>query len=286
MGYGRPTKLHQATQAALRAVSGLDSDAHVGLITFESEFEVALDLQPLNEERVKAEFNLLNVKGVSCVAAGLTGAVGLFEKGGLGGEVLLLTDGRANLSLDRSGGFEGSLELERELLDISREISHKKITIHTISVGEDAFTHMLSMMAKNTGGFHWIVESFQGLHSKPKEPQLKTKTEYSRIHAAPTELPSAQPTWTKESQFTHLTVVSQSVCGAYESNHMTFLINPNNREARTALISVEDEILASYRARRPKIAEEIRNDTAILLDRSYRDYLDLDGNGSVALLIY
>jgi len=286
MGYGEPTKLSLATAAALKATEGLSSDDLVGLVSFDAEAEVVLDLQPANLERVQSEFDQLATRGVSCIAAGLKEAARLLEKNHLNGAILLLTDGRANLSLSHGGGFEGSLDLERELLRISDEAHYKNIVLHAVSVGEDAFTQTLSMMAESTRGFHWIADIFQGLDCPPRELHLKIEAQGLRVHAAPAELPSAQPTWTKESQFLHVSVVSQNLYEEYESNRMAFLTNPqNDRKARTALVSIDDGSLVAYRERRPKTVEEIRK-SAILLDRSYRDYLNLSQDGSVNILIY
>jgi len=287
MGYGKPNKLEQAVEAALKSVRGLSSEDLLGLVTFDAEAEVILDLQPANLERIQSELKGLTVRGVSCIAAGVTEAVNLLEKKHLKGTVMPLTDGRANLSLNRSGGFEGSLGLETELLNISKETRRKNLRIHAVSIGEDAFTYTLSMMAEYARGLHWIAETFQGLDSKPRELQLKVNAEGLRVHSAPVELPSAQPTWTKESQYTHLAVVSQNLYETYESGCIAFLTNPsNNRSARTGLISIEEGSLTGYRERKTKTVEEVRNGSAILLDRSYRDYLSLGGEDSVNLFLF
>lgn len=287
MAYGEPSKLKQAVQASLKAVSGLSSDDQLGLVTFETDVEVVLDIQPFNPEKTQDQLRSLSVRGASRIAKGLAEAVDLLKEKHLGGRLLLLTDGRANLSLNLSGGFEGNIDLEAELLKICQRTHSRNVAINTISVGEDAFTHTLSTMAERAQGLHCVAEAFQGIGYEPKGLRLKSQFESLGVHAAPVELPSAQPSWTKESQFMHAAVVSQNIYEAYLPSRTAFLSNPHNkRKARTALISIQDQILATYRERRPKTVREIGSNEAILLDRSYRDYLDLSEKNSVEVTIY
>ncbi len=287
MAYGEPTKLNQAISATHSAVQGLNRDTQLGLLTFDVTAEVLLDLQPSDQDKVRDALGELAPKGVSCIAAGLAEAVGLIEKSGRKGEVLLLTDGRANLSRDRMGGFEGSRDLEMELVEIAEDALQKDVSVHTVAVGEDAFTHTLSAISKKSKGNNWLAEDFQGFDTEPPQAMNALKKSKLTVHSAPAELPSAQPTWTKESQFTHVTVGSQHLYETYEAHRRAFLVNPlNNREARTVLISVDSEVLAAYRQRRPKTARAVRTGEALLLDRSYRDFLGSGRNDKVELGIY
>ena len=89
------------------------------------------------------------------------------------------------------------------------------------------------------------------------------------VHSLLVELPSAQPTWTKESEFMHVAVVSLNFFNIYRGNRRAFLINQDKeREARTALISIESDKIAGYKKRSPKIAEKVKTGKAILLDRT------------------
>ncbi|KYH40539.1 MAG: hypothetical protein AYL32_011130 [Candidatus Bathyarchaeota archaeon B26-2] len=286
MGYGDPPKIREAIEASLRAVGGLNRRTHVGVITFDSEADVLQSLQPLDIGKIRDNLRRLRVRGVSCIAAGLKSAIGLLEDID-GGAVLLLTDGRANLSLDRSGGFEGSLSLERELISIAREARRKGIPVHTVSIGEDAFTETLSKVAETTGGLHWISEEFEGISCRPRELKVKVRSEGLIIYPAPAELPSAQPTWTKESQVVHVAVVSESLYNAYREGGAAFIINPKDgRRARTSLISIDDDLLSGYKSRRRKAASYVRVGKAMLLDRSYRDYLNLNRGDEAELVLY
>jgi hypothetical protein len=283
MAYGEPIKLNQAIGAIQKTVQMLNRDARFGIFTFDATPEVLLDLDRSNREKIGTTLGKIKPRGVTCIAAGLVEAVNLLEKGG----VLLLTDGRANLSLNRMGGFEGSLALEEEFLKIGEEAKGRGIAVHTIAVGEDAFTYGLSVLATKTGGQHWLAEDFKGLDTETlNAPRALHAIELS-VHGVPAELPSAQPTWTNESQMLHVAVVSEGIYETYKAHRRAFLINrAKGREARTALISIESEVLSEYRERRAKTTNEVRNGETILLDRSYRDYLALDENSSVKLSIY
>jgi len=287
MAYDEPAKLKQAIEAARRAVQSLSREAVVGLITFDVMAEVLLNLKQSNGEETMDALGRIKSRGVTSIAAGLTEAISLLKTKGQKGEILLLTDGRANLSMNRMGGFEGSLALEEEVLKIVSEISQKNVAVHVVAVGEDAFTYTLVSLAEVTKGHYWLVEDFQGLTIESPIMHETIKTSVLKVHSAPAELPSAQPTWTKESQLMHVSVVSQSLYELYRSHLRSFLVNPvNGREARTALISMETEVLSGYRERLPETSSSVRAEEAILIDRSYRDYLALGKNSLVELIIY
>ena len=287
IAYGEPSKLSQAITAIEKAVQSLDQTNHVGLVTFDVTAEVLLEPKAIDQAKIRDALDQTIPRGISCIAAGLTEAVNLVKKHEPKGEILLVTDGRANLSLNRMGGFEGSLDLETELLEIAREASQEGVTIHTVAVGEDAFTNTLSAISRNSKGNDWLVEDFRGLDTEPAEAMEVLRKSRLRVHGAPAELPSAQPTWTKESQFVHVAVVSQELYEAYERHHRSFLANPlRSRNARTSLISVESDALDAYRQRRPKTAQAVMNGEAVLLDKSYRDFLALGKSDTVELAIY
>ncbi len=286
MSYGEPIKLTLAINAARRAIQSLNPNIPVGLVTFDVTADILMKLQPSNREEITKTLGRIVPRGVTCIAAGLTEAIKMIDESELKGEVLLLTDGRANLSLDRMGGFEGSLALEDELLKIANEALQKSIKILTVAVGEDAFTYTLSSLSMKTGGRYWLAEDFQGLTAEPLPAPGTIKVSELKVHNIPAELPSAQPSWTKESQFVHVAVVSQSLYEICRVHHRAFLVNPaDGREARTSLISIESEALSGYRERRTETANEVRDGETILLDRSYRDYLALDKGAPVKLII-
>ena len=108
-----------------------------------------------------------------------------------------------------------------------------------------------------------------------------------KVHDAPAELPSARPTWSKESQMMHVAVVSQNLYKSYLNSRRAFVSNLSKaREARTALLPIESDVLGLYRERRAKTSNSVAKEEAILLDRSYRDFLALDENATVRLTIH
>lgn len=287
MTYGEPWKINQAYTVIVKTIQSLNQDKQVGLVTFDATPEVLLDPQPLNKEKVTTELSKIVPRGVSCISAGLADAVNLIKKNGKPGEVLLLTDGRANLSKNQMGGFEGSIDLEKELIKLSRDAAQEQITVHSVAVGEDAFSGTLSNIAGTTHGCYWLAEDYPGLSIGTSWPSRVFERYELSVHSSPAELPSAQPTWTKESQFMHVAVVSQSFYDIYLGHHKAFLINVDKeREARTALISIDSDKLADYRERNPKISERVKTGKAALLDKSYRDYLNLGKGSLIELNIY
>jgi len=287
MTYGEPWKINQAFTVIVKTIQSLSQDKQVGLVTFDVTSEVLLDLQSLNKETITTELSKIVPRGVSCIAAGLAEAVNLIKKNDKPGEVLLLTDGRANLSKNQTGGFEGSIDLEKELLKISRDAAQEQITVHSVAVGEDAFSGTLSNIAGTTHGCYWLAEDYPGLSIGTSWPSRVLERYELSVNSSPVELPSAQPTWAKESQFMHVAVVSQSSYDIYLGHHKAFLINAGKeREARTALISIDSDKLAGYRERNPKTAERVKTGKAALLDKSYRDYLNLGKGSLIELNIY
>lgn len=283
MGYGEPTKFQQAVEAAFKIVEGVEPETHVGLIVFDSEPEVLLEPKPVSLSEMKGLFASLRPRGVSRIAAGLEKSVMLAVPGG---EVTLISDGRANLSLNRLIGFEGLVELEQELMDIARRGFSEGVRIHTVAVGEDAFTGALKALSEISGGLFYLAETFQGLvEPRPLTPILTLSD--LRVYPVPAELPGAQPTWTRESQMTHVAVVSDRLYEAYRRSRIAVVRNPaNGREARVALQTVEASILHPYRERKPKVVQRLREEGALLLDKSYRDFLLVETGERVSLTLY
>jgi hypothetical protein len=286
MNYEEPTKLIQGINVIGKTIKNLIHDSIIGLLTFDVREEVLLDLKPLNSEVLRNNLNKIIPRGVSCISAGLTEAINLIVKSGGNGDVLLISDGRANLSNKQMGGYEGSIELENELIKIIKSYQNK-IRVHSVAIGEDAFTGTLAHISRISKGYYWLKENYNGLFSAPENNLKVLKKCILKVYGAPIELPSAEPSWTKESQFTHVTVVSHNFYQNYLENHKAFLKNPiNNRKARTALIDIESDILDKYRERRPKLTKKVRFEEAILLDKSYRSYLNCKKREKVELLIY
>jgi len=285
MGYGKPLKITQALNAAKNAAKKLKKESRIGLVTFDTTAEVLIEPQPLNLKIFEKELEEITLKGVSCIASGFEASIDLaLKSSGDERSILLLTDGRANLSLDHMGGYEGSLELEAELIKIAEDAARENIRVDTVSIGEDAFIGMLEAVALKSGGEHFIVEDYLK-DSKSSLPVIEARK--LRVHSVPSELPSACPSWTKESQFLHVSVVSHNLFEKYEKNRRSFIINPaNKRKARTSLMSIDSEKLEEYTKRRPKTAAAVREERSILLDKSCRDHLELNKKDRAELRIY
>lgn len=284
MGYGSPQKLKQAIDIVVEVVKSLEAKSSIGLVIVDSEPEVLLEPRKSTVLEIKELLEKLKPRGVSRLVAGLEKSILM---AGVDGEILLLSDGRANLTLDRSISFEGKLEIEQELLAIARKAAEQHIKIHTVAVGEDAFTNTLRRLSEVSGGFFTLAETFKSLKANPRELLEVLSIEDLTVYPTPAELPQAQPTWTRESQQVHVAVVSDVVYTKYLDSRIALLQNSKmNREARVSLFSVEEPILEAYRKRMANIVQKIRENKAILLDRSYRDFLSLKERESVKLKLY
>ncbi|MEM3545974.1 MAG: vWA domain-containing protein [Candidatus Bathyarchaeia archaeon] len=284
MGYGSPQKLRQAVDIAIEAVRPLEAKTPIGLVIFDSEPEVLLEPKLYTLVELRGLLEKLKPRGVSRLAAGVEKSIQLT---GESGEVLLLSDGRANLTLDRSVSFEGKVEIEQELVTIARKAAEQSVKIHTVAVGEDAFTNTLKRLSEETNGFFTLAENFQGLKASPKKLREIFTVESLTVYPAPAELPQAQPTWTRESQITHVAVVSEILYAKYLENRIALLQNPRNgREARVALLTIEEPALDAYRRRMAKTVQSIRENKAILIDRSYRDFLLVESREDLKLKLY
>ncbi|MEM2849216.1 MAG: VWA domain-containing protein [Candidatus Bathyarchaeia archaeon] len=189
MGYGSPQKIKQAVDIAIEAVKPLEVAISMGLVIFDSEPEVLLEPRPTKVVEIRGLLERLKPRGVSRLAAGLERSISL---AGVNGEILVVSDGRANLTLDRSVSFEGKVEIEQELITIARKAAEQSMKIHTVAVGEDAFTNTLKTLSKETTGFFSLAETFQGLNVNPKNLHKTLTVENLNVYPAPAELPTWQ----------------------------------------------------------------------------------------------
>jgi len=281
MGYSG--KRESAVESVIRASrEALEEGREVALLAFESFTELVASFSVHSVDELHSLMEEVPLRGVTCLSYALEEAKKLLQEAG-GAEVLLVTDGRPNVNLARTGGFEGDVKLEEEALKLAKELGVK---VHCVAVGEDAFTHTLNALSKATGGIYSLAETFRGLVSPPRSIGTVEVVDELEVRGVPLELPYSQPTWVRESQTLHLAVVSEDIYERYVETRLAFLVNPaNGREARIALISIEDQRLKPYVERRPKTAEKVRRGGAILLDRSYRDFLGLEKKGKIRLEI-
>jgi len=280
MGYSG--KREAAIELAIKA-SGevLEEGGEAAVLAFESFAELVAPFSAYSVDELRSLMEEVPLRGVTCLSYALEESKKLLQEAG-SAEVLLVTDARPNVNLARTGGFEGDVKLEEEALKLAKELGVK---VHCVAVGEDALTHTLKALSKATGGIYSLAETFRGLVSQRSLSVVKV-VDGLEVRGVPLELPYSQPTWVRESQTLHLAVVSEDIYKRYVETQLAFLLNPvNGREARIALISIEDQRLKPYVERRPKTAEKVRRGEAILLDRSYRDFLGLEKKGKIRLEI-
>ena len=270
MGYGEPVKIEQAKNVVAKILESAPPDSSFTLVTFDSEADVKIKED--TADSLREELSRIRVRGVSCFSAGLERAL---EEADAHSILAVISDGRANLSLNKMGGFEGSLSLEEELLMIAGKTGYEG-RFYAIAVGEDSFTYTLQRLAEAFGGFFYLAEDFDGLYAPPTKYRNVRVAKGLMVYPVPLELPTAQPTWSKESQILHVTVSSRKLYEEYVKYGRVFLVNPSNgREARTAMFPLDMDVLEPYRRRRPKAAGRVELGKAVLIDSSYRSFLDI-----------
>lgn len=280
MGYSEPAKIDQARNAIHRLIESIDDHHNFILVTFDSEAYVKLIGS--DKDLLMRELDQLKVRGISCLSAGLKASLDIANSNST---ILMISDGRANLSIDRMGGFEGSIWLEDELISIALKSMYKG-RFYSIAVGEDSFTHSLKRLSDILNGWFYLVEDFYGLSTPSIRYRDIDVVEDLIVYPAPLELPAAQPSWSKESQYIHVAVVSRDIYTMYTKYRRVFISNPSNgREARIALIPIDIDVLEPYRRRQPRLASNVESGRAILLDSSYRSFLGVGKMDRVTLRI-
>lgn len=271
-------KLMRAKELAEVYIQNLAEDDKACIISIDHIAEVQLPLSA--KGAVPGVRNLIegiHGRGNTNVALGLEKASEVIS--GEAGRILLLSDGRANTTLD-GGGTEGDEIVESEILRIAEELSEKSIAVSAISLGEDSFTSLLEELARITGG-EFLVD-VEGKLQRTFDLQETTVT----VHSIPEELPSGKPTWTKELDVKHVTVASRELCSRFERSRVSFLLNPeSNKRARVSLLSIDDPLLNRFRGREPDIGKRVSESSVILVDRTYRRTLGLRKGDAARLCI-
>jgi len=268
-------KLKRAKELAYIYTRNLGEDDSVCIVSFDHIPEIALPLSAKEDAPdISSLVERIHDRGNTNMALGLRKASEIMAGGG---RIVLLSDGRANTTLD-GGGTEGDELVESEITQIARELSEKAIAVSAISLGEDSFTSFLEKPAQITGG-EFLVDVGGRL-----ERAFGLRETEVTVHSVPEELPTGKPTWTKEMNTKHVTVASRELCNRFEESRVSFLLNPkNNKRARVSLLSIDDHQLAPFRDRQPKIATGVSESCMVLVDRTYRRALGLS-TGDVARL--
>lgn len=302
MGYGcEGTKLDEAKRLAIELVKSLSPEDRVAAITFDSVANVNLPLTPVREiESFESDLERVAERGNTCLVGGVKASAEAFDfKAVRAKRLLILSDGRANLSFDGSGGFEGSTSLEKELREACAPFKPLGVGVITVALGSDAFIMPLKaiidaargrlVLSDQIDGFQLAAVlriDFTSLPVSVKSSLLERQG--LEVASFPSELPAGQPTWSLESVSEHVAVVSEEIAAAYTASNGggAFISNPlNQRLAKVALLSVESEVLKGYCERLPKTANKVRSGKTVLLDKSYRLELELDKDGVVDLKI-
>jgi len=271
-------KLSKAKSLASSAVHRLRDDDMICLIAFDHLVEI---VQPFSL-RTTIQDPLGVMAGIQ--ARGTTNIALAFKDasnaiGDEGGEILLLSDGRANTALSGAGS-EGDELVENEMMNLATELSTRGIAISAVAIGEDAFTSFLERQAEDSGGKFWIE-----VDGVPKGDISLDELEVT-IQGVPEELPSGKPTWAKELNVKHTTVASSQLCDKFAKGRTAFLKNPRTgKKARVSLLSIEDPVLEPFRKRAPKTTRRVRESTVVLADATYRRALGVAIGQSIQLCL-
>ena len=298
MGYGRrQSKLGVAKQLSTEVVRSLFPVDRVAVVTFDNVSEVILPLTPISQvETIEATIDKVSERGNTCLVRGIRASRDAFDlRSTRNKNIIVLSDGRTNLSFDGSGGFEGSTSLEKEVKEACIDFQSLGISPIAIAIGTDAFIMPLKVITDTAKGqlipntpvnvqglFEAIRTSTGSLRLPITMPVVEKKG--LEVHGIPSELPAGQPTWSLESHAEHVAIVSDGIASSYSTVEGAFVSNPSNqRFAKVALASVEDDTFEAYRKRRAKTTEKVRSGRAILLDKSYRLELELSDEERVDL---
>jgi len=300
MGYGRrQSKLSKAKHLTTELVTNLSSEDRVAVVTFDSTAEIYFPLAPISHLKTfETSLEQISERGNTCLVRGIRASRDAFDLKAMRARcIIILSDGRANLSFDGYGGFEGSVSLEKELKEASIDFKSLGISAIAIAIGTDAFIMPLKAITDTAKG-HLIFNdpgNIQGLvkaiRSDTTSFPLFIKTQIlekrnMEVAFIPSELPAGQPTWSLESLTEHVAIVSGEIASTYSTVGEALVSNPSNqRLAKVALLSIEDDALKSYRERLPKTTMRVRSGEVILLDKSYRLELELDKDDAVDLKI-
>jgi|GEM_PF-1198795 len=269
-------KLDRAKQLASERLAKLEDEEEFSVVVFDHLAEILIPLSlKKGLSNLGSALGKIGDRGNTNISLALRTAADLFK--GEGGQVLILTDGRANTATN-GGGSEGDPTVEREIIETSSEMSGRGVVVSAIALGGDSFISLLEKCTRTTEGE--LLVDVDGKLEKAFDLQ-ETKVS---IQSFPRDLPAGKPTWTKELNTRHVTVASQELCDRFERSRICFLLNPDSNErARVSLLSIDDPQLASFRGREPKIAKEVTESLVILVDRTYRSTLRLH-KGDMACL--
>lgn len=297
MGYGhKQTKLNEAKHLAFELTRSLSPDDRVAIVTFDSIANIHLPLTAVSQlKNFEATLDQISERGNTCLIRGLKASREAFNlEAARNRRLIILSDGRTNLPFGGHGGFEGSASLERELKEEYTSLEQAGIETIAIAIGTDAFIMPLKTITDAMRGRLILdglgnIQRLAGaIHSDAMSLPLAVKTPLLEkrgleVAAMPSEFPTGPTTWSLESLNEHVAVVSEEIASACPTIGVLVSNPSNQRFARVALASIEDDTLKSYHEHLPKTAEKVRSGETILLDKSYRLELELDKDDVVDL---
>lgn len=257
-------KFNEAVEAIINLINKFNI-GRAGIIAFDHLVDESLPLKEVTSvDEIKEALKKIFPRGNTNISK----AIKFANEHYTSTDFFLISDGRANLALNGSGS-EGEEVILKELLHISGEVVEKGNTLSCVSVGEDSFLSFLSDISAATSGSFFVSKEIL----KFEEFKVKQKVKVV-AQPIPEELPAGQPTWAKELNTAHVAVASGELFKLYKNSKLTIVRNEKNgRSIRVPLLSVEEEVLKSFRERLPKRAENIRRGKTILVDASARKAL-------------
>ena len=274
MSYGFGTTKLELCKKALHGLHG--KLGAFGVLSFDHIVEeiLATDAHP-NVDELKKAIDPIPTRGTTALSTVIQRAVGMLSSRSEPRRILLLSDGRLNISL-KGDVNECGPNHQAEALGEARRAAEDGIRIDCVAIGEDSFVSLMEQISDMTGGGFYTPDVAR------VEPALSLE---AAVHGVPEELPAGKPTWSKELDSEHLAVASDDAASIYSEKRMAFCINRTSGKIRVPLISIEHDVLRSFRERKSSVAESVRKGDAILVDSSSRRALGLKPGDRILLEI-
>ena len=179
----RTDPLRLRDQGAKLFVRFLGEQDHVGIIKFDTDTKVVLDMQAVNPNDLSAIDtaidSILIEGGFTDIEAGIESALQLLQQKGRPNAiktVILLSDGKMDPHPSRGTGED----LVKKLSDADLpQFKRLGIKIYTLSLSDEADKVLLGNIADSTGGLHWFAPDATTVHIKfsdlflaLKQPQM------------------------------------------------------------------------------------------------------------------
>lgn len=147
------TKIQKAREAAIAALRRLGPEDMFSLVTYDHEVKTVVPSQSAaNSEWIEGQINAITPGGNTALFAGVSQGSSEARKhldGRYVNRILLLSDGLANV------GPSSPIELGR----LGTALSKEGISVTTIGVGTDYNEDLMALMAQNSDGNTYFVES-------------------------------------------------------------------------------------------------------------------------------